>query len=121
MTTLIVAAAGGAGAVARLLTDTFVAERNPHPRPLGTLAVNVLGSFLLGLLVGLAGDGAPTWLTVAGTGFCGGFTTFSSASVEAARLWSLEGRTAGIAHALAVLVGSLVAAVVGLLAGRWLL
>jgi hypothetical protein len=60
----------------------------PLEYPVGTTVINVTGSFLLGLLGGLAlQHGLPTsWHLVLGTGFLGGYTTFITASVETVRL-----------------------------------
>lgn len=79
---------GSAGAVARFLVDGAVKTRWPGKAPTGTMLINVTGSLLLGIFVGLViFDGQPElWKTVAGTGFCGGYTTFSTASVETVRL-----------------------------------
>jgi CrcB protein len=62
--------------------------------PVGTLAVNILGSFLLGLTVfsGLGGD-LSLFFAV---GFCGSFTTYSSFSVDTVQLWTAEPRHAAI-------------------------
>lgn len=128
MTILLVAVAGGLGAATRFAVDRAVARRNRFRLPLGTLAINLTGSFALGLLTGLltgvaagnlhAGTGTGgTGAAVAGivgTGFCGGYTTFSTASVEAARLWVAEGRGAGISYAATTLVASVTAAALGL-------
>lgn len=119
MTALVLALAGGLGAVTRFVVDTFLARRNPFRTPLGTLVVNLTGSFLLGLLTSgfLTGSAHSTGATirlVVGTGFCGGYTTFSTASVEAARLWSAEGRSVGARYAGVTLVGSVVTAAAGL-------
>ena len=86
--------AGSAGAVTRLVVDGALARRWPG-LPVATLLINLTGSLLLGLLTGLVAAGAaPHELTaIAGTGFCGGYTTFSTASVEAVRLY-LAGRRA---------------------------
>jgi len=80
---LTVALAGGVGAVARFAADTAITSRVRSGWPLGTMAVNIIGCFALGLLVGLVGDHRYA-AELVGTGFLGGFTTFSAAVVEAA-------------------------------------
>ena len=75
---------GGAGATARFLLDGAVSSRLGRRFPFGTLAVNLSGSFALGVLVGLAlDDGA---YDVLGTGLIGAFTTFSTWALESHRL-----------------------------------
>ena len=93
---LWVGVAGSAGAMTRLLVDVAVRSRTTARIPLGTLVVNVTGSFLFGVLSGLViFHGAPSTLTlVAGAGFCGGYTTFSGVSFESVRLLQ-EGETRG--------------------------
>jgi CrcB protein len=88
VTVLWVALAGGVGAGLRLLLDNAVRRHSDHRFPTGTLLVNITGSLLLGVLTGLVlFRGASDELgTVAGTGFCGGYTTFSAASFEVVRL-----------------------------------
>ena len=84
---LLLALAGGLGAAARFALDGAVRTRWPSEFPWGILLINVLGSFLLGFLTGLVLDGADgAWRLVLGTGFCGGFTTFSTAMVDTVRL-----------------------------------
>lgn len=85
---LLVALAGGLGAAARLVVDGAVRARWSRAFPVATLTVNATGSAVLGLLVGahLAGAVPTTVLLVAGVGFCGGYTTFSTAMVETIRL-----------------------------------
>ena len=83
-----VAVAGAVGAVARFTVDGAITTRRSGAFPLATLIINVAGSALLGVLTGLvlfqhAPDG---WRVVIGTGFCGGFTTFSTASFASVRL-----------------------------------
>jgi len=116
VTALLVALGGGLGAVVRFVVDGAVQRRNRLSFPLGTLLINVSGSLLLGVLTGLVlFHGSPTELqAVVGTGFCGGYTTFSTASVEAGRLLLTERRWAAVAHAAGMLVASLAAAAVGL-------
>ncbi|KQY22057.1 chromosome condensation protein CrcB [Cellulomonas sp. Root485] len=88
MTVLLIAVLGGVGAAARFVVDGSVRARWTRVFPLATFVVNVTGSFLIGLLAGahLYRGLGPTWLAVAATGFCGGYTTFSTAMVETVRL-----------------------------------
>lgn len=88
MTALAVAVGGGIGAWCRYALGGAIAERHQRLFPVETLVINVLGSLLLGAVVGLASSGhlsnqAVTW---AGTGFCGAFTTFSTFTFETLRL-----------------------------------
>lgn len=91
---LAVSGAGALGAVARYLTDVALRRRGSG-FPLGTLTVNLFGSFVLGVVTGLAltHAGSTTARTVIGTGFCGGLTTWSTAAWETVRL-AEEGETA---------------------------
>ena len=119
MTTLLLALAGGLGAVTRFVFDAVVARHNPFRVPLGTIVINVTGSFVLGLVSGLlvlssTDSGGDVVKAVVGTGFCGGYTTFSTASVEAARLWTAESASTGLRYAAVTLVGSVAAAAAGL-------
>jgi CrcB protein len=107
-----VAVLGGAGAVARFLLDGAVSARTGRLFPWGTLAVNLSGAFLLGLVTGLAlgADG----LRLLGTGLLGAYTTFSTWAFEAHRQ-AEDGRGRG---ALLNLVLSLVAGLAAAWAGR---
>ncbi|MBC9955510.1 CrcB family protein [Yimella sp. cx-51] len=108
-----IALAGGLGAGLRFLLDSWLTSRVRARVPIGSLAVNVLGSFVLGLLVGHFGHD-PQWTRVAGVGLMGGFTTFSAASVESARLLTApKMQWLGLAHAIGVLVASVTAAFLG--------
>jgi CrcB protein len=100
--------AGALGAVARYVIDALVQQRVPGDRPWGTFIINVSGSFVLGVLTGLAlyHGLASGPKTVLGTGFCGAFTTFSTFTFEAVRL-AEEGEltAAGLNVAGSVVVG----------------
>lgn len=116
MTVLLVALAGGLGAATRFLVDSWVARRLRATLPTGTVVVNVTGSLALGMLTGwaLRHGGGGEVSSVVGTGFLGGYTTFSTASVEAVRL-ARGGRVgAAMYHALLMIVLSLAAATLGL-------
>ena len=107
---------GGIGAVCRLLVDRAVSARLPSGFPVGTLAVNVSGAWLLGFLGALALD--PHAALLAGTAFVGAYTTFSTWMLETQRLGEeRRGRTAAANIVLSVLLG-LAAAWLGQLIGR---
>jgi CrcB protein len=103
---LAVGLLGGVGAIARLLLDGAVGERAGSAFPWGTLAVNLSGSFVLGLLVGAGVQGDDYRL--AGTGLIGAFTTFSTWILESHRLGE-DGRLrfGALNVALSLLVGVL--------------
>lgn len=79
---------GGLGAMARFVSDGTLRTVLGRKFPWSTLVINVIGSFILGAITGLMLQGQATHslILVVGTGFCGGFTTFSTASFEAVRL-----------------------------------
>lgn len=118
MIALWVALAGGAGAVARFVVDGAWRARRPDADlPWGTIVVNVSGSLLLGVVTGLVifAEQPSTWRTVVGTGFCGGYTTFSTTSVETVRLLQRGKLAAAAANAVGTLVLCVAAAAAGLL------
>ncbi|MFB6302551.1 MAG: CrcB family protein [Haloferacaceae archaeon] len=111
VTALLVGGGGAAGALARYAVDVAVGGRR------ATLVVNVLGSLAFGAASAGFGEGTAPALLV-GTGFCGGFTTFSSLAVAVAE-GAVDGdgtRRSTAAYA----VGTLAAAVAAVLVGRFL-
>jgi CrcB protein len=113
---LAVALAGAVGAPARYLLDGLVQSRAGGSFPLGTLVVNVTGSFLLGLITGLALYHAfpHTPQVILGTGFCGAYTTFSTFTFESARLAEEGERLRALLNVVTSVVGATAAAALGL-------
>ncbi|WP_425560186.1 fluoride efflux transporter FluC [Kineococcus glutinatus] len=122
----VVCAAGALGALARWGVDLALRRRFPAARlPWATLLVNTTGSALLGLLAGAALPGGPlagagvgeALHAVLGTGFCGGYTTFSTASVEVLRLGREHTTRTAAGYAAATLLLTAGAAAAGIGAG----
>jgi fluoride exporter len=116
VTPLLVALGALAGAPLRLLAIRMAGRGGRDPAP-GTLVVNVAGSGLLGVVLGLGG--VPAWVVaLVGTGFCGTLTTFSTFGADVVRL--LEERALGraLAYVAATVVLGLGAASAGYLLSR---
>jgi CrcB protein len=115
----LLAVAGGIGAAARLVLDGLVRSRIQTAFPAGTALINVSGSLLLGFLTGLTLAHAlpEEWHLILGTGFLGGYTTFSTASYETVRLLQARRYRAGVANGLGTLLGAVLAAALGLWLG----
>jgi fluoride exporter len=107
---LLVFLGGGGGAVLRYWVGRWL------PMPWATFGINVLGSFVLGLVV-VACAQRPGWRALLGVGVCGGFTTFSTFSVETLEL--IESQR--YATATGYVVGSVLAGLVGAWAGMRLI
>lgn len=111
----LVATGGAAGAVARYLVGKVLGPTADAAFPWHTLLVNVTGAFILGFLVVAAARGGwpAWWRPLIAVGILGGYTTFSTFSLEAVEL-ALTGRTSTAALYVA---GSLLAGLVGAWAG----
>ena len=82
---LLIGLGGSVGSIARFLCQKYIYAWHPHPFPFGTMIVNVAGCFLIGLFCALGDKGnllTPEWRLLLTTGFCGGFTTFSTFAYE---------------------------------------
>jgi fluoride exporter len=115
-----VALGAAVGAPGRYLTDRWVQSRHDSVFPWGTLAVNVLASFVLGLVTGAAGELSPTVAAVVGTGFCGALSTYSTFSYETLRLLENRARLYAVANVVVSLAAGLGAGALGWAAGATL-
>ena len=113
------ALAGGVGAGLRYLVDVLVVGGRPRRLPLGILVVNVTGSFALGVLTGLGAGmvgGDLAW--VIGVGLLGGYTTFSTVSLESVLLMRAGEARRGWMNAVGTLLIGVAAAAAGLAIGH---
>lgn len=108
-----IAVAGGLGAGLRFLLDTAITKRLRSRFPWGIAVVNLSGSLALGLLVG-SSLGDPV-LSVFAVGLLGGYTTFSTASVDTLRLLMAGRVAAALVNGLGLLLACVVLAVIGIL------
>ncbi len=119
MTAILLVSLGAAiGAPGRWLVDRAVQRRHTSLVPCGTLTVNLVGSLVLGVVLGWssAPDRGHELALLLGTGFCGAFTTFSTFAVDSVRLLD-EGRSR---YAAGYVLLSLVAGCLLATAGWWL-
>ena len=119
MNLILLAAAGGAiGAAARLLVNqAFVGALYPW----ATITVNVVGSFLMGIVVILVAErfgGSPELRTFLATGILGGFTTFSAFSFDVVDLMTKQGSAIAALYAGGSVIGSVLALIAGLAAAK---
>ncbi len=120
MQTLLAIALGGAlGAVSRHFVSSTIMKLSGGGFPLGTFAVNILGSLLMGLLIVVFAhkfEATPALRALLTVGFLGSFTTFSTYSLETVLLVERGDIQGAVLYA----GGSLVIGVLALVAGMWL-
>ena len=107
---------GGAGSVLRFLADGAVGGRADRDFPLGTMAVNLSGAMILGLLTGLTLG--HTEALLAGTAAVGSYTTFSTWMLETQRLTEERQYGKAVVNVAASLVAGVAAAALGQLLGQ---
>ena len=119
VTVALLGLAGGLGAASRFLLDGLIRSRVRAALPVATIVINVTGSFLLGLIAGAVGaHAAPAELQlIAGTGFLGGYTTFSTASFETVRLVQSGRSGLALVNGLGSALAAVGAAAAGLVLG----
>ena len=109
---LAVAFGGALGAVSRFAMNTLVFPLLGDRFPLGTLLVNLSGSFLMGFLYVLVADKgvlSVEWRNLLMVGFLGAFTTFSAFSLDALALWQNGHPVLSIGYVLTSVIGCLLA------------
>jgi CrcB protein len=119
---VLLALAGGLGALARYELGGWVQSRLHSPHPWGTLAVNAVGCFLLGF-VHTSGIGGPETSRVLIAGFLGGFTTYSTWMFETTTLGQQGGRgglRAAAINLATMLVGGLLGIAAGVSMAEWI-
>jgi CrcB protein len=117
---LLVIVGGAMGAPLRYLADRTVQKRHDTVFPWGTFTVNVVGSFVLGLLSGavVAGAASSQVQLLLGTGLCGALTTYSTFSYETLRLTETGAGLYAAANAVASVVVGLGSAFAGVAIGQ---
>ena len=116
---LILGLAGATGAAARFALSEWATKRWPGTFPLATLLINVTGAFALGLLMTAGGAGSALAQTrlLLGTGFLGGYTTFSTLSYDTHSLYRSGQARAAWLNAFGSLAIGLTAAALGMAIG----
>ena len=117
---LAVGIGGLIGSVGRYIASKSIDEKMASLFPSGTLAVNIIGSLVLGILYGISLkrlDLAEHWRLFIGTGICGGFTTFSAFALENFVLLH-EKPAIAVLYIAATLIAGLLAVALGVFLGR---
>lgn len=120
MPLLLVMAGGALGSAARYLTGRAALAAWGPDFPYGTLAVNLIGGLLMGVLTGVLArmGGSESWRLFVGVGILGGFTTFSSFSLDVVTMIERGALAPAAVYGLLSVVGSVGAVFAGLLLAR---
>jgi len=113
---LLIGLGGGAGSIARYFCQKWFGENYPHPFPWGTFVVNLTGCFLIGVIYAASEKTSalsPQTRLLLITGFCGGFTTFSTFAFENMNLL----RSGDTIYFLIYTVASVILGIAGVFAG----
>jgi CrcB protein len=117
---LLVVVGGGIGAGVRHLANIGALRLFGPSYPWGTMAINIIGSFVMGLFVAslIRRGGSNELRLFVATGILGGFTTFSAFSLDFATLWERGATVPALGYALASVLGAITALFVGLWLAR---
>lgn len=107
---------GAVGSAARYLTGRMTTAAFGPAFPLGTLAVNLIGGLLMGILAGSLArlEAGESWRLLLGVGLLGGFTTFSAFSLDAVTLIERGQPSLALGYILLSVIGSILAVFAGL-------
>lgn len=120
---IIVFTGSGIGGVARYGMQTWLLRLYPGIFPLGTFIVNLLGCFLIGLFYAISEKNnvlAPEWRIALTTGFCGGFTTFSTFAYENVFLLKAGNYSTLLLYIIASVLLGLTGVFAGIYTVKWL-
>lgn len=112
---------GGLGSIVRYLLNKWVSSMHQINFPFGTLVVNIVACFVLGLIVGLADHKqlmSPDARIFWAVGVCGGFSTFSTFTLESLTLFQMSANVSAVIYILVSVVICLCATVVGIALGK---
>ena len=116
MNLLLFVFAAALGGFIRFAVEYYLPPVGSSAFPRATWLVNVVGAFLLGIVLALPGD----WQVILGVGLCGALTTFSGVSLQLHRRLMAQAFRPAMIYAVTLITGGIVAAGVGLILGRYL-
>ena len=116
MNLMLFVIAAALGGFIRFAVEYYLPPVGSSAFPRATWLVNVVGAFLLGIVLALPGE----WQVILGIGFCGALTTFSGVSLQIQRRLLAQAFRPAMIYTVTLLTGGIVAAGVGLILGRYL-
>ena len=116
MNLMLFVIAAALGGFIRFAVEYYLPPVGSSAFPRATLLVNIVGAFLLGIVLALPGD----WQVIIGIGFCGALTTFSGVSLQLHRRLAAQAFRPAMIYAVTMITGGIAAAAIGLILGRYL-
>jgi CrcB protein len=116
MNLMLFIVAAALGGFIRFAVEYYLPPVGSSAFPRATLLVNIVGAFLLGIVLALPGQ----WQVIIGIGFCGALTTFSGVSLQLHRRLAAQAFRPAMIYAVTMITGGITAAAVGLILGRFL-
>lgn len=116
MNLMLFIVAAAVGGFIRFAFEYYLPPVGSSAFPRATLLVNVVGAFVLGIVLALPGE----WQVILGVGLCGALTTFSGVSLQLHRRLTAQAFRPAMIYAVSLITGGLIAAGLGLILGRYL-